>query len=662
MNDRPKIAASRFLVPASLFAAALGVRLWHLAAIRPLPSFHHPYEGLDGELYTRLGRLIASGDFLPPGLFDTAPLYSYWLGLFFRVFGDNPLPPRIAQALLGAAAVLLVRAAGRRIAGPGAGNIAGIVAALYPPFLLFEGTLQSAALVPFTTALLVIALLGARRSAGQSFIAGLLLGFSILLRPDLLLLTIPLTIWMLAAPWGRRRGAIFLAALLVPIVPFSAIGSARSGGFVPLTAHGGIHFYLGNHEGADGRLSPVEGIRPAPAGFARDARAVARRESGENLAPAALSRYWSRRGFAWILSDIPGYLRLLGQKTFLFWNDYELPNNEDLYFLKRYSPPLRIPLPLFGLIAPFALYGLFFAGLRRRDRALFAILIAASFAAALLFFVTGRYRLPMLPALIPLAGAGAAAWAGSLRTKRPIAAALLPLLLFCNLPSKRFDFAAPESRQASSHLKSHDYERAEAAYRRALEIRSGFDEAERGLARVFAATGRSEEAAALYRKGAGTGRAGRNDLAAFLAEQGRTEEAIAILDSLLAADRNDPHTLANRGACYMETGNDSLAARDLAAASRIEPEEAGPILNLAILRTGEGRFEEALSLYDRHLAIDPASKKGLFNAGAASAMTGDLEEALRFWARLEKIDPSYPNLRRNIDRARRMTGGREQRR
>jgi len=142
MNDRQKIAIHPFLAPAFLFAAALGVRLWHLAAIRALPSFRHPYEGLDGELYTRLGRLIASGDLLPAGLFDTAPLYSYWLGLFFRIFGDSPLPPRIAQALLGAAAVLLVRAAGRRLAGPRTGNIAAIVAAFYPPFLLFEGTLQ----------------------------------------------------------------------------------------------------------------------------------------------------------------------------------------------------------------------------------------------------------------------------------------------------------------------------------------------------------------------------------------------------------------------------------------------------------------------------------------------------------------------------------------
>jgi tetratricopeptide (TPR) repeat protein len=643
------------IAPLLLFVVALGLRLAHIAAIHALPSFEHPYEGLDADLYTRLGLAIVGGDLFPRALLDAAPFYAYWLASFLRLLGDGALAPRVAQAVLGAAAVPLLYWIGRRVSGRGAGAVAGIGAALYQPFFLYEGSIQSAALVPFLSALSILLVVRARSGRALAALgAGLSIGVSILNRPDMLPLLLLLPAW-LAWSGARRGAAICFAGALLPVLPFAAIGSSRAGGFVPLSAHGGIHFYIGNHEGADGTLSPVEGIRATPEGFARDARALASREAGRPLGPAETSRFFFREGFSWIGSRPGAFLSLLARKAVLFWNDYEIPNNEDLAFMRRHSLPLRPPLPLFGVVAALGLFGLFLGRLREGGRALLALLVLAVFGSALLFFVTGRYRLPAVPPLLVLAGAGAAAWGEAARQRRRTAFLLLPLLLVTNWPVRKFDFAAPESRLASSYLRAGDLDSAEEAYRRAESIRPGFPEARRGLARVLDARGRTDEAAAIYADLARSARErgdARVDLAALLARSGRFDEANALLDSLLRENPRDAYALTNRAASAMQAGDDSLASVLLEKAIEADPDSPEPYLNLALLRAKRGDPAGSLPLFDRHLALDPASERGLFNAGTARAMSGDLESAILLWERLREIRPSYPNLEANLDRAR----------
>lgn len=651
---------NNWIFPLALATAALAVRLWHIASLRALPLFEHPYEGLDAELYINLARVVAAGDLFPPGLLHAAPVYAHFLGALFRVAGDGLLLPRIVQAVLGSITVLILWRTGREIAGARAGAVAGIVAALYSPFILSEGTLQSAALVPFLTSFLILMLIRARSSGRWALAAGFLFAATVLNRPDTLLLLAPVPVWLLLAGEGRRPAALFLAAALVILVPYSMRSSERAGGFTPVSAHGGIHFYIGNHEGADGTLSPVEGVRPTPEGFARDTHALAIKESGRTLTAAQVSSHWFARGLDWIRSDPVAWMRLLARKTLLFWNDYEIPNNEDLYFLRRFSLPLNLPVPLFGLVAPFAIFGILFGRFSKGSRSLLTIVTIVCFLSALLFFVTGRYRLPAAPPLILLASGGIMAALSAARKRQAMFLLLIPLFVFCNLPVRRFDFAAPECRLGSSYIQRGDWAEAEAAFSRAETIHSGFAEAKRGLARVYRETERSEQAIRIYGELAALdreSRTARNDMATLLAREGRTDEAIRILEELLSEERMDVVVLGNLAACRIDTDEDSLATALLEEALAIDPEYAGALLNLALIHARHGRYPEALELFGRHLAIEPFSERALYNAGITHAMTGDLRGALRLWERLEILDPSYPRLQEQIGRAREMTGG-----
>jgi len=640
--------------------AALSLRLWNVVSLSRLPSFTFPYKGLDAELYTRLARDIAEGDLLPRALLHAAPLYAYWLALMQSI-APGPWLPRIVQSLAGAGAVLLLLLAGPSISGRKAGTIAAIAAALYSPFLLAEGSLQSAALVPVMTAALILLLWKGRERAGAACGAGLLLGASVLNRPDLLFLLPLLPFWLLRAPSGGRKALLFLAGAAVVILPYSLWASREAGGPTAVSSHGGIHFYIGNHPGADGVLSPVEGIRPTPEGFARDAALVARREAGRELSAAEVSRHWLQKGLAWIRSDPAGAIRLLGRKAVLYWNDYEVPNNEDLYFLRRFSPPLRIRVPLFGIVAPFAVYGLLFGAFRKGARSLLAIFLLAGFASALLFFVTGRYRLPVLPALLLLGGSGAVAWWEATRKKRIAALLLLPLLVFCNYPVERLGDAPPLARLGFSYMEAGDLAAAEECFRRAEEAHPGLPEAMRGRASLLRRTGRYEEAAQVYRSLSGVEgekETARNDLATLLAEQGRLEEAEAILLRLLEENPDDPVVTTNLGVVEMQKGSDSLAMDYFGRALAADPEAEEALANRALLHIRRGELAEAGRAVESLLRVAPRSEKGLFYRGLLLAMEGDPESALETWRRLEGRNPDFPGLRENMDRARRLLGGR----
>jgi hypothetical protein len=94
----------------------------------------------------------------------------------------------------------------------------------------------------------------------------------------------------------------------------------------------------------------------------------------------------------------------MGRKFVLFWNHYEIPNHYHLYYVRAFAPVLQIPLGTFGVVAPLGVFGIGLA-LRRRKRVGLLVLFGLTFMASVVpFFITGRYRLAIVPVL--LVGAG----------------------------------------------------------------------------------------------------------------------------------------------------------------------------------------------------------------------------------------------------------------
>ncbi|MCH7665616.1 MAG: tetratricopeptide repeat protein [Acidobacteria bacterium] len=188
----------------------------------------------------------------------------------------------------------------------------------------------------------------------------------------------------------------FTAAVLLPIVPVTAHNVIFGGEWIPISSNAGLNFYLGN----SGEYERTVGVRP---GLHWEQLMLEPLRAGitEDDAGGA-SAWWVRRGLS-AIRDAPGrWLSDLGRKAGLGVAAVESGRNLELSFFGRYAPLLAW-LPGWGVIFPLGAAGAFLAWRRRQDGAL--LLLVGCYALTLMvFFVSARYRLPMIPVFAVFAG------------------------------------------------------------------------------------------------------------------------------------------------------------------------------------------------------------------------------------------------------------------
>ena len=409
------VLARRLLVAALILAAL--VRVLHLLELSGDPSFFQPK--VDAYYYDQAARVIADGDLgFGHEPLRMSPGYFYALGAVYALFGDGPWAPRVLQSLLGVLQVALIWDLARRMLGAGWAWLPAFGAALYGPFLYFEGHLLAASLATFLHILCLWLVIG-RMDRGDLRFApwlgvGLVFGLTAVVRPNALPLVVPL--WLACFLAGRetdatgrvRRVAAAMLALALggalAIAPITLRNVLRTGEPILLTAHGGLNLYVGNGPGAHGtfRLPDEVPSTRDPQSQYRTFHAVAEEALGRPLGAREADAYWVRRTVdTWI--DSPAWAwHILTRKLYLYWNGRELENVYDYEFAREYQPVLGAPLVQFVHVAPLALCGSLWMLLRGRPRErVLALYLWAVAGAVVLVFVTDRYRLPVVgPALL----------------------------------------------------------------------------------------------------------------------------------------------------------------------------------------------------------------------------------------------------------------------
>src|SRR5262245_3016598 len=122
-------------LPAAVAVLACAIRLIHVYTLASVPLFDVLIG--DSKRYVEWATTIAGGDWIGTGAFYQAPLYPYLLALLFKAFGTSIGVIRVAQALAGGLACLLIAMAGRHIFDARTGLVAGLLLALYAPAIFF---------------------------------------------------------------------------------------------------------------------------------------------------------------------------------------------------------------------------------------------------------------------------------------------------------------------------------------------------------------------------------------------------------------------------------------------------------------------------------------------------------------------------------------------
>jgi hypothetical protein len=476
---------------AAVFAVAFALRLAHVLALRQSPYFARPV--LDAETYYWAARALADGDGWPERVYWQPPGYPYFLAAVLRLAGPGFLAPRLVQAGLGALTAALTCALGARVFGRAVGVGAGLAVAVYGTLIYYDAELLAPALaICLQMATLWTAARAPAERDGRGWLAtGLLGGLTAVVNaPALALLPV------LAVAARRRAGWVLLGAALA-IAPVTARNWTQGRELVLISSNGGINLYLGNNPRYDATVK----MRPG-----RDWQALVRAPAIHGVRGAgAASRFFTARVTAYAREDLAGFLRLQARKLRLLLAGNEIPRNQEIYPTRAWSPVLRallwkapgLAVP-FGLLAPLAVVGLAVSARRAPVLAASLVLLGATTVA---FFVTARYRAPLVPLLALFAAAGVR-WAivdAGPRARLAAGAVAATVFLVANVGQGPMPARMnPDAEEGLAHWLEVEGRRPDALalYERLAEERPASFDAWYGVAQLATVLGQPDKAAA----------------------------------------------------------------------------------------------------------------------------------------------------------------------
>lgn len=180
-----------------IFVLALLIRFTYLIEIKDEPIFTLLLG--DAERYDAWAKEISEGNWLGDEIFYQAPLYPYFLGIIYTIFGRNLLVVRLVQILIGSISCVLIARSGEYFFSKKAGFISGFILALYPTAIFFDCLIQKAVLGMFFTILLLF-LVGKnmhRPTWARWILIGVVLGCLGLTRESAMVFVFVIFIWLL---------------------------------------------------------------------------------------------------------------------------------------------------------------------------------------------------------------------------------------------------------------------------------------------------------------------------------------------------------------------------------------------------------------------------------------------------------------------------------
>lgn len=696
-----------------IFGIALILRLLYLFQIQDSPFLHYPQ--IDALWHHIWAQEIASGNIIGKEIFFRAPLYPYFLGLVYAIFGDGPNAIRIIQSIIGSLSCALIYLIALKLSNKKVALIAGLISSIYPIFIYFDNELLIANIFIFLTLLLFYMTIRTKPGpkSGRIYLIGLICGLAAIARPTILLF-LPIVIFYLLFYISKRKRfnwnkcvqiLVMLAGLFTVILPITIRNYIVGKDLVLISYQGGVNFWIGNNAQADGKTAGAPGYYKSYEAYEDNVKfsseKVAEDALGRTLKPSEISSYWYDQGFDFIMHHPGDFIKLDLKKLYYSWNAYEIQSNRDIYSQREYSSLFSILLwhnilgfP-FGIIAPLALAGLFILFRKWNSKYLLLLGIIAVFQIILVtFFVTSRFRAPMLPYSIILAAMTIDYAIRNFKKKsRLVTPAIFFIVslvisnsaLFGIMPEEKsrnyqtkasiflrenqLDSAIVYGRLAvnenpndpagydflgTSYELSKDYKNASEAYQKAVNLSPEDAFAYNHLGYCLYKLGRLPEAAEAC------SRALKIDpsiveaytyLGAIYKDMGQTDRALQITEKGYALDSSNIPLLNNYSVILREEGNYQKAIQVLERVVTLMPDYLPAHTNLGNLYFQTGNLQKAESQYLAALQIDPDETQTNLNLAELYLRSGRTPQAVSILNKVLEKNPDNPMAKRLLERA-----------
>jgi tetratricopeptide (TPR) repeat protein len=694
-----------------LFLLAFVIRLIYLNQITSSPDFDTPER--DVLWHYNWAKEIAGGDWIGKEVFFRAPLYPYFLGILYTIFGASFYLPRLIQIIIGSFSCVLIYLLGKKLFHRTIGIIASVIACFYAPFIHFDAELELPVLEVFLDLLMVLLLLRAGTKLKKRWwvLSGIVLGLSAITRPNVLVFVPFVLLWISLRLWKENKNKIvvsslfFLLGTILSISPVTIRNWVVEKDFVLISSQGGINFFIGNNIESDGKTAaaapgmlPYEGYKD---NIWLTSIKLAERSLGRKLKPSEISNFWFKQGFSFIKTQPLEYLQLLGKKLYFFWNSYEIESNQDLYFFSRWSSLLRwllwdwiLRFP-FGIMGPLSILGMILnAKFWKKYFLIYAFVLSYMFS-VILFFVTSRFRLPVIPFLIMFASFSIYWLAEKIKNRRyrPLGRSLLVLIaLFIMMNSNLFGVnkpdlsgtyntlgiiytkkgwydsaisvfqesikASPNSALPHLHLAHAYYQKgywddAIKEYKEAIDLDSTMAIAYSDLGYLYDQMNKDEEAFQVYRKALeidSTQVRALVNLAFLFEKKGLYEQAASQYQKALVFEPEVASIHNDLGNVYMKLNLKEKGVAEFKKALELDPNYVYAQVNLGNIYFEEGKYQMAITQYNTAIKLDPKMIKAYYNLAIAYLKTNQPYKAIKVLKDGLKTNPDAGELKKLLEK------------
>ena len=681
-----------------IFAFSLLIKVVYLFFLRNSPTFDSLM--LDAFTHFNWAEQLVNNRFSDPHEFFRAPVYPYFLAIMLALIGKNFFLLHLVQFIIGSLSnVLVYKIAGRLFDKPTA-LLASFLCACSWILIYFEGEFLIPVLYIFWILLLFFFLTRPQPCSLKNLAcASVTFVLALYTRPNILLFLPLFLLWIgyqsrtiERIEWAStfRRIGVVCVVIGIGMSLFAIRNRVMTGTTAWLPSQGGINFHIGNSLAANGReavsfpghdsTAPPEELRDHP--FFLDSvwlsyTRQAFEETGRILNQSEVSSHWLRKALSDIQQDPARWIGLMFRKTYYFLNATEIPSNQPLIaYWNHYSGPLKfLQFNAFGVLLCLFVVDILINRRNWKRYLLVYAFMAAYAVSVILFFVTARFRIPLLPFLIMFASHAAIflfVKGKSLKTNQVLLYVVIAVVILPLSYSKRFEIDNTQESHfhfnlGAVHLGNQDLPSAVREFELAVEEFPYHVQYLNTLGHTLIKLGRAEEARPFVERSLKQNPESADafyclGLIAYV--QGSIPQALSHFETV---DRIDPIYNADffrfrYGDVLERNGDVDEAERQYAMVFKLlsgrkldsldtNREDAAVLKRFAYMFVEADLYGQAASFYLRVLQLWPDYPEVHYDIGLTMDRQGRLKEAIEHYQSAVQLLPDYFDAHVNLGAA-----------
>jgi len=314
-----------------------------------------------------------------------------------------------------------------------------------------------------------------------------------------------------------------------------------------------------------------------------------------------------------------------------------------MYFLRdQYVTLFRWPLFSFALLMPLSLLGMVVSWRKSREALVLQLLAGVYAFSVVLFYVTSRYRLPIVVFLLPFAAYALLNTYETLRRRK------WAQLLFCGMLFTPLYFFGHMRILGETFSYSREYANL-GNFLLESDPKRAWKTYEEGIALAKAEERKDYVVDLYFAYGIG------------LRNQGKTKRAVSCFYSTLHYNPNfifahqeldrlsRPTKHFTRGNELLGTGAWQAAEKEFLQEIRKNPYNPSAHNNLGIIHFNQKRYKLSLKHFQEAAALNPFFSKAHNNIGVTYASIGEKNAAQAAWRRSLEIDSNQPKIQKYLE-------------